>query len=144
MQLVQFSLCHLSNPVEFPAELTPEDLLGLRMPERPDHYSTAARSRNELSVKQLSTRGADDRHLAASTVPRRIAPADENAHWPITNRPPDAIRPHMHHQQLLRLAFIWLPSGGAEACPTEGHSNPRDSISYLAAPIRLAPIAISS
>jgi hypothetical protein len=46
----------------------------------------------------------------------RATKGNENLHRPITNRPPDAIRPHMHHQEL----------------------------SYLAAPIRLAPIAMSS
>jgi hypothetical protein len=39
MDLVQLSFCDVSNTLQPPAELTLEDLLGILVPERPDHIS---------------------------------------------------------------------------------------------------------
>ena len=37
MYLVELAFCHRGNALKPPAKLTPEDLLGLPVPERPDH-----------------------------------------------------------------------------------------------------------
>jgi hypothetical protein len=37
MELVKFPLCHPSDTLVFPAELTPEDSFGLLVTERPNH-----------------------------------------------------------------------------------------------------------
>lgn len=37
MHLVELAFCHRGDTLKPPAKLTPEDLLGLPVPERPDH-----------------------------------------------------------------------------------------------------------
>ena len=39
MNLIELSLCHRGDALKLPAELAPEDLLGILVPERPDHSS---------------------------------------------------------------------------------------------------------
>ena len=39
MHLIELALCHRGNTLKLPAELAPEDLFGLPVPERPDHSS---------------------------------------------------------------------------------------------------------
>ena len=39
VQVVQFALRHGSDPLEFPAELAPKDLLGFPVQEAPNHAS---------------------------------------------------------------------------------------------------------
>jgi hypothetical protein len=39
MNVIELSLGHYRDTLELPAELAPEDLLGILVPERPDHIS---------------------------------------------------------------------------------------------------------
>ena len=45
MHLIELAFCHGGNTLKLPAELAPEDLLGLHVPERPDHSARVLPSR---------------------------------------------------------------------------------------------------